>query len=239
MKKLNVRGALYCAIITVLLISFAVFAGCDGERTDKAPIEQGGVKMEGEIPEPVAGVNVFPSVLEDFDLTDFTADFFESNTLILVPFGWGHSLLDNLRFYTVFFENGKLNFLIEIPNPDTGGDCAFDYRIFAVIIPNQVLSKYEIGGSKVFKAYEFHAGEWNSYSTTNCREWLKEVEKNSVGHRVSYVWRGLSFDCTMHLKFLSRIDWWANINEDGSANDILVISSVESLQELFNVSPAE
>jgi len=48
MKKDNGKsGALYCAIIAVLLFGFAVFAGCDREKADE---EKGGNKMIQKTP---------------------------------------------------------------------------------------------------------------------------------------------------------------------------------------------
>ena len=191
----------------------------------------------------------FPSVLEEFVLEEFTEDFFESNTLVLVPFLWPHLLHDgndNLSFYTVFVENGILNFLIEIPNPDWGGDAAIDERIFAVIIPNQIINKYEIGGSRVFEAYEYHGYvDGEQYFTQNSREWLERVEKTSVTHRVSYALGGYrpyledddypyDYEIPTHLK--PEYKWQLLGLASYTESQVVVISSVESLQEYFYVS---
>jgi len=181
---------------------------------------------------------VFPSVMEEFALEDFTEEFFKSNTLILVPFEWGHILLsyirDNLRFYTVYVENGKLNFLIELPYPDTGGDRGIDMRIFAVIIPNRVIRRYEIGGSIVFKAYEYNnAGDMiDENFTLNCREWIKEVEKNAVQHRVGYAYDPNVWPDGKSLWSIGYHPW-------GYMKIITVISSLESLHEHFYVNAVE
>jgi len=223
MKKKTILG------IAILLIAGIFTTACqvdDKLNNGKTSLEQGG---------ETGNMEDFPSVLEEFVLEEFTEDFFESNTLVLVPFLWPHLLRDNLSFYTVFAENGTLNFLIEIPNPDKGGDRTFDYRIFAVIIPNQVLSKYEMGESIVFKAYEFHdTVDGEMHFTKNSREWLEEVEKNSVKHRVSYTTiRGLKELGVGFRKMLGKL------NDDTTISEVFVMTSVESLQEYFYVSAEE
>ena len=175
---------------------------------------------------------VFPSILEEFDMEEFTAEFFESNTLILVLFRWPFLLYENLHFYTVSVKNGKLNFIIEIPNPAHGGDQALDVRVFAVIIPNQIFSKYEIGKNIVFEAYEsrFDGATGNIFDTKNCRRWLREVEKNTVEHRVGYAWFLDASSGSIIWPFRDH-----PVRLLGGRN-ITVISSLESLQEYFYVS---
>ncbi|MCL2797653.1 MAG: hypothetical protein FWD58_06340 [Firmicutes bacterium] len=123
----------------------------------------------------------FPSVLEDFKPEDFDAEFFKHNTLILVPFEWPHLLYDNLNFYTAYVQDGKLNFLIDIPKPDFGGDAAIDSRLFAVVIPNEVFGQYELGTAWDFSRHaDFKPG-------FDVEAFYLMVENNSVPHRVGYL----------------------------------------------------
>ncbi len=160
---------------------------------------------------------IFPSVLEDFNLDEFTEAFFENYTLILVPFEWHYLLYGNLDFYTVFVDNGKLNFLIEVTCPHGGGDEAIDMRMFAVVVPKTIFNNYELGESKIFEAYDFSGAE----PAENNRNWLSEIEEKSIEHRVSYVFRGLSFGDYGQLK--------------KPIGDITAISSTQSLQEYFTI----
>ena len=223
--------------LAVLLIAGMFNTACAGDAGGANAFARTPSDDPGET-DGTAGSSGFPSVLEEFALEEFTDVFFESNTLVLVPFQWGHLLRDNLRFYTVFIEKGALNFLIEIPDPDWGGDRAVDHRIFAVIIPNQEIGKYKMGESRVFRAYELHGnvdGEW--YFTKNSREWLKDIEKNSIEHRVSYVYRNLTINSSgsMHIKeILLRLP-----GVGYRASQVVVITSAESLQEYFYINAAE
>ena len=175
---------------------------------------------------------VFPSVLEEFDLEEFTEAFFENNTLILVPLEWPHVLSDYLHFYTVFAENGKLNFLIEVTHPYGGGDAAIDYRVFAIVIPNEIFGKHEIGKMIVFETYDFSVRDLHGNPIKrNCREWLNEIQEKSVEHRVGYAWSGWNPNIVIwpfrdHPARLLR-------------NKITVISSVENLQEYFIAGATE
>ena len=207
MKKTFVLG------LAILLFAGGVMTACTSD------------KLEGQ------ARNVFPSVLEEFALEDFTADFFENNTLILVPFEWSSLLGKYLDFYTVFVENGKLNFLIEVTFPGGISEDAIDSRVFAVIIPNQVFSKYEIGESIVFETYEirWNANTGNFRGIKNCRKWLSEVEKNSIKHSVGYAWAPL---LDTGWPFRDHPRWLLG-------SKITVISSVESLQEYFIAGAAE
>ena len=205
MAKVTKSGII---LLAVLLLTMA-FYGCESNG-----LSQGARMLRN------------PPVLEKFD---FSEEFFQNNTLILVPFGWPHLLYENLRFYTVFVENDRLNFLIEIPKPDHGGDRMFDGRVFAVIIPNEVFNKHEIGESIVFKAYEsrFNGATGNFFDTKNCREWLSEVEKNAVEHRAGYAW----------FRDASSVIWYVPLRL--LQDEITVISTVESLQEYFIAGAAE
>jgi hypothetical protein len=180
--------------------------------------------------------NGFPSVLEEFGLEDFTEAFFENNTLILVRFSWPHVLGEYLDFYTAYAESGKLKFLLEVTYPYAFGDTALDSRLFAVIVSNKVFNEYEIGEMNAFTTYTFEPSFIGpeSIRTENCREWLEKIEKNAVKHRVGYASPGY------YPNFGGSI-WRFRDNHPGIVlnNEIIVISSVESLHEYFIAGAAE
>lgn len=137
--------------------------------------------------------NTFPSNLENFDLEEFTDEFFENNTLILVPFAYSYLLYEHLDFYTVSIADGKMNFYIEVTDPNGGGDEAIDYRLFAVIIEKEVYGRYELGEKIIFTTYDFNAGNVNNppfeLPPPNDRDWLIEIQGNSIEHRVGFLSR--------------------------------------------------
>ena len=183
-------------------------------------MENGNVKLEyGE---------GFPSVLEEFVLEEFTETFFENNTLILVPFVWSGQLVEYLDFYTVFVENGKLNFLVEVTHPYGAADAAIDSRLFVIVIPNEIFGKYEIGEMIVFWTYDFSFDpRGNRIIEKNPREWLSEIQEKSVEHRAGlYPRYGEGFNPDPKRVFLYL-------------NKITVVDSVESLQEHLVVNTAE
>ena len=158
---------------------------------DAAKIAMDGVRIKPS--------NVFPSVLEEFEVDEFTDEFFEENTLFLVPFEWSHVVAEYVEFYTVFVKDGKLNFLIEVTYPPGPESFSGDYLLFAVTVPNAVLNRCEFGELFVFETYADHSAfgfeafppavfiifegcEWDEPTP---REWLQEVEDNSVEHRVN------------------------------------------------------
>ena len=233
--------------LAVLLITVLLMSACksDNQQQENSDLDN----KEIPVLDPWENVNiVFPSVMEEFTLEDFTEEFFKSNTLILVPYRFANTF-PLFRFYTVFTENGKLNFLMEIPDLNTFHERSLDYRIFAVVLPNQVFSKYEIGESIVFfgsehldlevfngKGYytENCCGWLKEVENKNCREWLKEVEKNAVQHRVGYATNSIPpwYEGSINLWPIDNppIKYFFNIT---------VIQSVESLQEHFYVSATE
>lgn len=167
--------------------------------------------------------NTFPSVLGNFDLGEFTNEFFEDNTLILVPFEWSYLLYEHLNFYTAFAENGKLNFLIEVTDPNGLGDAAIDMRVFAVIVPNAVFNSLEIGEIRVFETYDFSAAN----PTENSRDLLSGAEEKSVEHRVSYVYYNST---STNFPALSN-----PIQLKRGVAGITVITLMENLQEYFSI----
>jgi len=222
-KQIRNRGAVFCAALTVLLFGLAVFAGCRGVNGEtknnepKSSVE--GAEMK----------DVFPSILEDFDLAEFTEAFFENNTLILVPFEWSGQLGEYLDFYTVFAENGKLNFLVEVTHPYGATDAGFDFRLFVIVIPNEIFGKYEIGEMIVFETYDFSSLDWSRDPIVEKkpREWLSGIQEKSVEHRVGlYPRYGEGFNPDPKRVFLYL-------------NKITVVDSVESLQEHLVVNTAE
>jgi len=164
----------------------------------------------------------FPSVLEEFEIGDFTEEFFEEYTLILVPFVWRGLLENYLDFYTAFIDDGKLNFLIEVTHPTGRLDLELDRRVFAVIVSKRLLKQYEIGEKTVFETYDFRG--WSPFPEYHeppkyPREWLKEIEEKSVEHKVSF-----------SLKNYNNISWYAfHVYE--TYNEMAIISSVETLNE--------
>ena len=197
-----------CGLISIALFSLAVFisacAGGEGNNMGK-----------------ISGENVFPSVLEEFVLEEFSEAFFENNTLILVPFEWHGMLNEYLDFYTVFAENGKLNFLIEVTHPTGFLDALVDRRIFAIVILNEILGKYEVGEMIVFETYDFSVVDWfGNPIEKNPREWLNAIQEKSVVHRVGvYPRYGEGFFYPYSQEVFLR------------PRQITVVDSVESLQE--------
>lgn len=154
--------------------------------------------------------NTFPSILENFNLEEFTDEFFENSTLILVPFEWSYLLYEHLDFYTAFVENGKLKFLIEVTDPYGLGDTAIDMRVFAVIVSNAIFNGLEVGEIRVFEAYDFSGAN----PTKNSRDLLSEAERKSVKHRVSLL---------------------PSEAKTYSISETTAISSRESLREYFSI----
>ncbi len=169
---------------------------------------------------PLKSDEPFPATIEDFIIEDFTDNFFENNTLVLVPFKWPFFLYEFMDLYTVYTENDKLNFLIEVYYPFEGADLAEDNRVFAVTVSNTILSEYEIGESIIFEAYTRNSGGVYGSFTENSRECLKEAEANCVEHRVSYA-KGGSFVG----KKVGNMKQWIS--------EITVINSKENLQKYF------
>ena len=130
----------------------------------------------------------FPSPIEEFTPEDFDEEFFENYTLILVQIFSIINPLYDYEFYTVFVENEELIFLIEFTTPHliySGTHRAF---YFAIIVSNDILSNYTIGNGRVFITYDV------LYFDTfpppkNCRDWLIEVQKNSIKHTAGIISR--------------------------------------------------
>ena len=188
------------------------------EATNKTAVNTAvtSTKQEIDAVPKEGGMQQFPSVLENFELSDFTEEFFEDNTLFLVPLNHGYLLYDYVEFYAVSTKNGKLNFLVEVTDPLGGGDEAIDMRVFVVCISNELLEKYEIGERIKFNTYDYSAG--NLYTPPfelpplNNRDWLAEIRENSVEHRVG---------------LLSRD------NFKSISNSIITVSSSQALNELL------
>jgi len=171
-----------------------------------------------DVPQKEVEMN-FPSVLENFELEDFTEEFFENNTLILVPFYYGYLLHDYLDFYTVFVDDGKINFLIEVTDSYGVGERAVDFRLFVVIIPNKIFNKYEIGQVTTFTTYDFIEEDGNFVANKNDREWLKEIEEKSINHIVGFI-----FD---------QSGWKLRSVRQ---HDSVVVSSIEMFNELLETA---
>jgi len=92
-----------------------------------------------------------PSVFQEFEPEDFDDEFLKNYTVVLVdiPFSGGGHLW---QLYTVFIDDGKINFLVEIIhlNPNLN----VHNLIFFVVISNDILDRYEIGEARVFRKYE-------------------------------------------------------------------------------------
>jgi hypothetical protein len=157
MKKIISFGMMLCMMFC--------FFGCGGHSFERA--------------------SSFPSIVEEFGIEDFNEEFFESYTLITLSFTFGSTFpAHKLNFYTIFIERGRVNFLMELNTGATGvplGEAVPDSRRFAVIIPNKVLEKYEIGSARMFLTYDRSD---NENPVENCRRWLRKIERNSVQHRV-------------------------------------------------------
>jgi len=111
-----------------------------------------------------------PCVLEEFTLDDFTDEFFEDYTLILVPFIHGHWVRGFVEVNSVYADDGKLNFLFEITSLSI--DSAVTQYLFAVIISNEILGEYAIGAGKRFITYSYLRFRTPSFwaQIENCRE---------------------------------------------------------------------
>ena len=130
-------------------------------------------------------VRQFPSPMEEFTLEYFNDEFFENYTLIFVPLygsGMGPSVY---FFYTTYIYDGKINFLVEFDFRT--GHAAFWRTLFAMIIPNEILSHYEIGHAHYFTTYTIIREPFSSpVWIENCREWLNEIEGKSIEHRAGF-----------------------------------------------------
>jgi len=102
---------------------------------------------------------------------------------VLVLFFSTGSLEGYVSFYTVYAENGKIDFLVEIET--LSGSANVFYYLFAVTIPNYLLSNYTIGEIIVFYRYSLD-NSWNLIE--NCRDWLAEIEAKSIEHRVGFIY---------------------------------------------------
>jgi len=129
----------------------------------------------------------FPSVFEEFEAEDFEGDFFENYTIIIISLNIGH-IWDrrsrDLQLYTVFIEDGKINFLVE--QVAESPMMQFQVVTFFVIISNDILDRYELGEVRIFPTYQsWTGGYWEDaiFVGKNCREWLGSARQNSIEHR--------------------------------------------------------
>jgi len=131
----------------------------------------------------------FPSPIVDFAVEDFDEKFFNEFTLIIVPYQFG-TVVEGIYLYTVYIDNGNLNFLFEFTT--IRGDRARTSGEVIVILPNEILSKYEIGVVE-----QFYIISDNSCSSFNAdsegllvrkdRNWLRDIRQNSVENKVANV----------------------------------------------------
>ncbi len=188
------------------------------DAADKAGVDSAvtTAKMAIDAVEKEGASMEFPSVLEIFVFSDFTEEFFEGNTLFLVPLNHGYLLYDHVEFYAVSAKDGKLNFVIEITDPIGGGEEAIDSRVFVVCISNEIVKNFEIGERIKFNTYDFSAGNVNNppfeLPPLSNRDWLAEIRENSVEHRVGL----LSHDSFKPM-----------------SNDIVAVSSRQALNDLL------
>jgi len=179
----------FCVILLLILIA-AGFVGCGNGGRDEPP------------------------KLESFEIGYFTEDFFENYTLILIPFSYMVDVRGYVFVYTVFAEDGEINFVVEVAR--LGSDRALTNYLFAVIIPNEILAKYEIGDSKIFHTYtDLGGGE----IVETCREWTIEIQPKRVDHRAGIL---VSGD--------------AMIIFVGGDGDIVVVSDIKTFNSLIEVA---
>jgi len=122
----------------------------------------------------------FPSVLEEFEIEDFTEEFFEEYAVILVYLAFSTS--NPIEFYTVYVENNELIVLIEDVTSGNVGQMSTQYA-FIVIIPKAVLDSFSTVGCRMSAKYYFDF--YKGIFVENPREWLNEIKEVSVEHRVA------------------------------------------------------
>jgi len=167
----DINWAAICAIVA------------DGKTAVDAAAEKGGVDAAVAATKTmIDAVEEIPPLSSLTRIGQFNDEFFAKYTLILVPV-WSPIYFHYwaVEVYTVFAEEGKLNFIIEVT--EMGTNAAASYHALAVIIPNEVFGGYEIGRSQGFLRYDW----WNNPTTKNDREWLKEIDEKSVKHKAGFL----------------------------------------------------
>jgi len=133
------------------------------------------------------GLRHFPSVVEEFAIEDFDKDFFENYVLIRVMLSIGSIIYGN--FYTVYVQDGKLNFLFEVT--ELTGATALGGLVAYIIIPRRIFERYEIGTVEWFFIYNCqhesgHGCElYNMPIRKTSREELHTIYTNSVENKIA------------------------------------------------------
>ena len=168
----------------------------------------------------------FPSPVENFTIDDFNKEFFESYSLVIVPFGLGH-WAEQASLYTVFIDNNNIYFVFEIEGlRATLSVIAF---MTLVIIQNEMLVNYDIGGVKQFYVFGAESVGSNSNDLSNWfgieiialsshrHRRLRNMRRDSITHTVANVFN--QYDQRLLLTY---------------QNNIMVISNTNMLNNLLD-----
>ena len=131
--------------------------------------------------------NEFPSPVENFTIDDFNDEFFENYSLVMVGFSFPAGGI-KVEFYTVFLENGYINFLINIYVHQIGNQGGWS-SAYAVILSNETLANYAIGEVRgVVTQDEKYTQLISSITRIDYGHgWLRQARRKSINHRVGHI----------------------------------------------------
>lgn len=138
-------------LVFLAVLSMAIFTGCNGDEKMKeyyrVDYQEGTISIANSAPNPFAESTKVIASLEE--LTDaniennYTDDFFESKSIILVQFIHPSSET-NITFHEFVTDNEKLYFIFKIDSQEIHTDDLV-YGLYSLEVSNETVASYDIG----------------------------------------------------------------------------------------------